>query len=142
MSPFVQNWCIAYTGDTQSLVTSKNSARIDKEIELDKWRLLRTDGRLLIKGIAAGRRYSIAEQGLVRILSFDLEGPAVHGIENGGCYHNETSEITASDASGIGAYHLDGKKTTRGVKVTEKGFHTLVVTDTRGNETVIRFLII
>lgn len=142
MSSFVQNWCIAYTGDAQSLVTSKNSVRIDKEIGLDKRRLSQADGRLLIKGIAAGERYSVAEQGLVRILNFDLEGPDVRGVENGGCYHDRTGEITASDASGIGAYRLDGEKVTRGIKVTEKGFHNLIVTDTRGNETTIRFLII
>lgn len=58
------------------------------------------------------------------------------GVENNGQYNKDVI-ITFTEATA----KLDGKDYTSGTVVTSEGDHTLVVTDTSGNETTVKFTI-
>lgn len=55
--------------------------------------------------------------------------------------YKKGQKVTFKDASGIKSAKLDGKKITSGSTVKKKGTHTLIVTDTAGNKTTVKFKI-
>lgn len=74
----------------------------------------------------------------------DYTKPTITGVKKGKTYNKSVTVKCSDDLSGIKAVKLDGKKVKNnknGIKISQKGSHTLKVTDKCGNTKTVKFTI-
>ncbi|PPL00412.1 MBG domain-containing protein [Parapedobacter indicus] len=69
-------------------------------------------------------------------VTFYKANPVVTGVTNGAVYNKAVTPIFE-----VGTATLNGKPYTSGTTITEEGEYTLIVRDTEGNETVVKFTV-